>query len=40
MEVNEIYNGELGRKYVGYEIDPKYWEIATRRMGNVQLSLI
>ena len=29
---------ELGRKYVGYEIDPKYWEIADRRMKTVQMN--
>ena len=31
---------ELGRRYIGYEIDPKYWEIADRRMKTVQMKII
>ena len=31
---------ELGRKYIGYEIDRRYWEIATKRMGNIQMQII
>lgn len=27
---------EYGRKYIGYEIDTKYWKIATERLGTVQ----
>lgn len=30
----------LGRRYIGYEIDPKYWEIADRRMKTVQMSIM
>lgn len=30
----------LGRRYIGYEIDPKYWEIADRRMKTVQMKII
>lgn len=31
---------ELGRRYIGYEIDPKYWEVAERRLKTVQMSII
>ena len=30
---------EYGRRYVGYEIDRKYWEIAVKRLGNVQKAI-
>ncbi len=31
---------ELGRRYIGYETDRRYWEIAVRRMGNIQMQII
>ena len=31
---------ELGRRYIGYEIDPKYWEVAERRLKTVQMSIL
>lgn len=30
----------LGRRYIGYEIDPKYWEIADRRLKTVQMMIM